>query len=164
MLKQAMDFWYLAMLAKQKALTWKINDYTYSIRVPAIALPLVLLSLLSIAGCGGGGVFGPTDRHVLHLSEVSSNCNMAPAENCGDIHVVVSSDLAERPEWKASDSNGVAVFDRVDKEKLSDNTWRFTFRPATGLAPGMYTGNITLSTLNLLPITTMICLKAWHTR
>jgi len=130
-----------------------ITPIQYAFR--PIALPLVLLGLLSIAGCGGGGgggVFGPTDRHVLHLSEVSSNCNMAPAENCGDIHVVVSSDLAERPEWKASDSNGVAVFDRVDKEKLSDNTWRFTFRPATGLAPGTYTGNITLSTLNLLPI------------
>lgn len=120
-----------------------------------IALPFILVTLLSIAGCGGGGgggPLGPTDRHVLHLSEVSSNCTAAPAEICTDIHVVVSSDFAERPQWKVSDSSGGPIFESVDKEKLSDNTWRFTFRPVTSLAPGTYTGNIILSTLNLLPL------------
>ena len=116
----------------------------------AAALPALMLALLSIAGCGGGGgILGLKDRHVLQLSEVSSNCNMAPGETCSDVTVVVRSDLAERPLWSATDANGVTVFQISDHQKLSDNSWRLTFRPVPGLAPGTYTGRITLSPLNL---------------
>lgn len=119
-------------------------------RYRVAALPALMLAFLSIAGCGGGGdVFGPKDRHVLQLSEVGSNCSMAPGENCTDVTVVVRSDLGERPLWSATDSNGVAVFQLADKQKLSENSWRFTFKPVPGLAPGTYTGRITLSPLNL---------------
>lgn len=113
----------------------------------AAALPALMLALLSIAGCGGGGggIFGFKDRHVLKLSEVSSNCNMAPGETCSDVSVVVRSDLAERPLWSATDANGVTVFQISDHQKLSDNSWRITFKPVPGLAPGTYTGRITLS-------------------
>ena len=114
------------------------------------ALPALILALLSIAGCGGGGgILGLKDRHVLQLSEVSSNCNMAPGETCSDVTVVVRSDLAERPLWSATDANGVTVFQISDHQKLSDNSWRLTFRPVPGLAPGTYTGRITLSPLNV---------------
>ena len=116
----------------------------------AASLPALMLALLSIAGCGGGGgILGLKDRHVLQLSEVSSNCNMAPGETCSDVTVVVRSDLAERPLWSATDANGVTVFQISDHQKLSDNSWRLTFRPVPGLAPGTYTGRITLSPLNL---------------
>lgn len=117
----------------------------------AAALPALMLALSSLAGCGGsGGIFGPKDRHVLQLSEVSSNCDMAPGEACTDVNVVVRSDLGDRPLWSASDSNGVTVFQLSDQQKLSDNSWRFTFKPVPGLAPGTYTGKITLSPLNVL--------------
>ena len=117
----------------------------------AAALPALMLALPFIASCGGGGgVFGPEERRVLHLSEVSSNCNMAPGEACADVNVVVRSDLAERPLWSATDANGVTVFQLSDHQKLSDNSWRMTFKPVPGLAPGTYTGRITLSPLNLL--------------
>ncbi|MGK5065055.1 outer membrane protein assembly factor BamB family protein [Janthinobacterium sp. LB3P112] len=119
----------------------------------AAALPALMLALPFIAGCGGGGgLFGPEDRRVLQLSEVSSTCDMAPGENCTDVHVVVSSDLGERPLWGATASNGVTVFQLSDQQKLSENSWRFTFKPVPGLPPGSYAGKITLSPLNLIAL------------
>lgn len=114
------------------------------------AWAFALLGLATIAGCGGsGGLVGPEERRVLHLSEVSSTCDMAPGESCSDISVLVRSDVAERPLWTATTSNGVTVFQLSDQQKLSDHSWRFTFKPVPGLPPGTYTGTISIDPVNL---------------
>lgn len=119
----------------------------------AAAWPLAVLGMVSLSACGGGGgLFGPEDRKVLSLSEVSNSCDIAPGESCQGVGLVVRNDQQDRPGWTATPSNGLTIVQSADYQKIADNTWRMSFAVTPDLPAGTYTGTITLSPLNLFSI------------
>lgn len=108
-----------------------------------------MLGMAGLSACGGGSGFGPEDRKVLTVSEVSSSCDIAPGETCQDFQLVVKNDQADRPSWSATPSNGQVVVQSAVYQKLADDTWRMSFAVTPDLPTGTYTGSITLSPFNI---------------
>lgn len=89
----------------------------------------------------------------MSLAAVSGSCTAQPGATCDDIHVTVR--LADgvtdaRPQSQEKPASGTAgVLLPAERQKQADGSWLLTFKAASNLVPGVYTGKIELS----LPVT-----------
>ncbi|MFM2087667.1 MAG: hypothetical protein RLZZ237_2536 [Pseudomonadota bacterium] len=118
-------------------------------RMPrAVASSLTLLSLLSIAACGGG-IGGEPPKQAMNLSQVNLNCVQQPGEACSNVQatVMLNADVTDqRPLWEEKPAvGGSKVFDRVKPIKQADGSWIMDFSVRQGLAEGTYTGTVDFS-------------------
>lgn len=113
-----------------------------------IVSSLTLLSLLSLAACGGG-IGGEPPKQAMNLSQVNLNCLQQPGEACNNVQVTVmlNADVTDqRPLWEEKPAAaGSKVFDQAKPIKQADGSWIMDFSVKRGLAQGTYTGTVDFS-------------------
>src|SRR5450830_225777 len=94
----------------------------------SIASPLAVLSLLSLAACGGGG---ESPKQAMNLSQVNLSCVQQPGETCNNVQatVMLYPDVTDqRPLWDEKPAaGGTQVFERAKPIKQADGSWIMDF-------------------------------------
>lgn len=115
-----------------------------------VASSLALLSLLSLAACGGG-IGGEPPKQAMNLSQINLNCVQQPGEACSNVQatVMLNADVTDqRPLWEEKPAaGGSKVFDGAKPIKQADGSWIMDFSVKRGLAEGTYTGTVDFSVL-----------------